>query len=151
MNGRYVRELDPADLQARLEALLGRQLRRDVVEISQEKMSTLAEFWPLSGFFFDGPADDPKAREKILGPERAREALAAAREALAALDGQWTTDAVERILAGVLETGGYKPREVYQPVRVALAGTTISPGIFETVALMGREETLARIDAVTAV
>jgi glutamyl-tRNA synthetase len=42
----------------------------------------------------------------------------------------------------VLETGGYKPREVYQPIRVALAGTTISPGIFETVALMGREETL---------
>ena len=40
-----------------------------------------------------------------------------------------------------------KPREVFQPVRVAIAGTTVSPGIFESVALLGREETLARIDA----
>src|SRR4029077_14778521 len=51
VNGRYRRELAPADLQARLEGLLGRPLRRDVVEISQEKISTLKEFWPLSGFF----------------------------------------------------------------------------------------------------
>ncbi len=43
-----------------------------------------------------------------------------------------------------------KPREVYQPLRVALTGTTISPGIFESVALLGREETLARIDAALA-
>ena len=40
-----------------------------------------------------------------------------------------------------------KPREVYQPLRVAIAGTTVSPGIFESVALLGREETLSRIDA----
>jgi glutamyl-tRNA synthetase len=39
-----------------------------------------------------------------------------------------------------------KPRDVYQPVRVAISGTTVSPGIFESVAALGREETLARID-----
>ncbi len=43
-----------------------------------------------------------------------------------------------------------KPKAVYQPVRVALAGTTVSPGIFETVAVLGRDETLKRIDATLA-
>jgi glutamyl-tRNA synthetase len=146
MNGRYVRELDPADLQARLERLLGRPLRRDVVEISQEKISTLGEFWPLAGFFFDGPADDPKARERVLGADGARDALAAARVALADLDA-WTPETVEVALKDVVETSGLKPKHVYQPVRVALAGQTVSPGIFETVAVMGRDETLRRLDA----
>jgi glutamyl-tRNA synthetase len=46
----------------------------------------------------------------------------------------------------VVARRGVKPREVYQPLRVAISGGTISPGIFESVALLGREETLARID-----
>jgi glutamyl-tRNA synthetase len=149
MNGRYVRDLDPADLQNRLEALLGRPLRRDVVEISQEKISTLSEFWRLSGFFFDGPADDPKAREKVLGAQGARPALEGARAALAGL-GTWDAEHLEEALKRVVEQLGVKPKDVYQPVRVALAGTTVSPGIFETVAVLGREETLRRIDAALA-
>ena len=43
-----------------------------------------------------------------------------------------------------------KPRDVFQPIRVAITGTTVSPGIFESVAALGREETLARIDAALA-
>ncbi len=57
---------------------------------------------------------------------------------------------MEAALSGVVERHGVKPREVYQPVRVAIAGTTVSPGIFESVALLGREETLRRIDAALA-
>ncbi len=53
---------------------------------------------------------------------------------------------MRKALEGVLERRGSKPREVYQPLRVAISGTTISPGIFESVALLGREETLRRID-----
>ena len=56
----------------------------------------------------------------------------------------------ERAVGGALEEivqrRGAKPREVYQPLRVAISGTTVSPGIFESVALLGREETLRRID-----
>ena len=48
----------------------------------------------------------------------------------------------------MLEATGAKPRQVYQPIRVALAGGTVSPGIFETLRLLGRDESLARIDAV---
>jgi glutamyl-tRNA synthetase len=147
MNGRYLRDMAVDELQARLEGLYGRPLSREVVAISQEKISTLSEFWPLSGFFFDGPSDDPKAREKVLGAEGARTALEAARAALDGL-GDWTPETVETALKGVVEQAGMKPKNVYQPVRVALAGGTVSPGIFETVAVLGRDETLRRMDAV---
>ena len=145
MNGRYLRELSVDDLTARLEALLGREGLRGAVAITQEKISTLDEFWTLCRFFFDGPVDDPKAREKILGAEEALENLRAAREALAALPGPWTVAGVEAALLGVVEATGAKPGKVYQPVRVAIAGTTVSPGIFESVALLGRDEVLSRL------
>src|SRR4051794_15344552 len=83
MNGRYLRELDVDDLTGRLEALTGRTGLRPAVEIAQDKISTLAEFWPLTHFFFDGPADDPAARERVLEAPGGRDALHAARAALA--------------------------------------------------------------------
>ena len=138
INGRYLRELGVDDLTARLEALTGREGLRDAVEISQEKISTLADFWPLSGFFFDGPADDPAAREKILGTPEALDRLTKARDALAAVEEPWTDEALETALQSVLEDTGAKPRQVYQPIRVALAGGTVSPGIFETLRLLGK-------------
>jgi glutamyl-tRNA synthetase len=147
MNGRYLRELDLDDLTNRLEALTGRSGLRDAAAISQEKMSTLDEFWPMSGFFFDGPVDDPKAREKFLGDPQAREGLTRAAERLRELPAPWDTEGVEAALRGVLEDSGLKAKQVFQPLRVAVAGTTVSPGIFETVALLGRDETLARVDA----
>ena len=148
INGRYLRELGVDDLTARLEALTGREGLRGAAEISQEKISTLADFWPLAGFFFDGPADDAKAREKILGSAEALGRLAKARDALTAVEEPWTDEALETALQRVLEDTGAKPRQVYQPIRVALAGGTVSPGIFETLRLLGKAESLSRIDAV---
>jgi glutamyl-tRNA synthetase len=46
----------------------------------------------------------------------------------------------------VVDETGAKPKDVFQPIRVAIAGTTVSPGIFESVAALGRDETLTRID-----
>ena len=146
MNGRYVRELDVDDLTSRLEALTGRSGLRGAVEISQDKISTLAEFWPLTHFFFDGPADDPAARERVLEAPGGREALTAARAALEDVPAPWTQEAVETALTGAADQIGVKRKQVFQPLRVALTGTTVSPGIFETVALLGRDETLARVD-----
>jgi glutamyl-tRNA synthetase len=145
MNGRYLRDLPLDELTARIEAFTGRSGLRDGVEISREKIQTLADFWPLAGFLYDGPVDDEKAREKTIGAEGGAEALRAARATLAALD-PFTQDVVEAALRGLVEAHGWKPKQVFQPVRVAIAGTTISPGIFESVALLGRDETLRRID-----
>ena len=106
INGRYLRELPLDDLTARLEALTGREGLRGAAEISQEKISTLSDFWPLAGFFFDGPADDPAAREKTLGSPEALERLEKARAALAEVPEPWSEEALETALQSVLERVG---------------------------------------------
>jgi glutamyl-tRNA synthetase len=144
MNGRYMRALSVDVLTARLERFTGRSGLRPAVEISQEKMQTLADFEPLAGFIFDGPADDPKAREKWLDGD-GRAALAAVRAALEPLP-EFTNDKVQEALEAVVAQRAAKPKQVFQPIRVALAGTAVSPGIFETLTVLGRDESLARIE-----
>jgi glutamyl-tRNA synthetase len=145
LNGRWVRELGTEELTKRLEEYTGRTGLRDAVAISEEKIQTLAEFWPLVGFLFDGPADDPAAFHKVIASNGGLETLKAARDALAGAE-PFTVENIESALREVVQSRGAKPGKVFQPVRVAIAGTTVSPGIFESVALLGREETLARID-----
>jgi glutamyl-tRNA synthetase len=144
MNGRYLRELPPAELAGRLGALLGRELPPAAVAISQEKIQTLTEFWPLAAFLVERRPFDPGAWEKVMG-DGAPERLRVAREALAGAE-PFDAESVEGTLRGVVERLGVKPKEVFQPVRVAISGSTISPGIFESVEALGKAETLARID-----
>jgi glutamyl-tRNA synthetase len=130
----------------------GRRFER-AVAISQEKIQTLADFWPLAGFLFEEPpAEDSesaaRARERWLDV-RGRETLTQTRAALAQCAG-FAEEDVQEALLGVQQRLGVKPREVYQPLRVALAGTPVSPGIFESVALLGQDETLRRIDRALA-
>ena len=146
MNGVHLRELGVEELTRRLERFTGRAGLGGAVAISAEKIQTLADFWPLAGFAFDGPADDPVVAAKVLGRDGAIELLRQARARLAAVE-PVELEPIEAALRGLVEQSGVKPGQVYQPLRVALAGTTVSPGIFETVALFGREEALARVDA----
>jgi glutamyl-tRNA synthetase len=145
LNGRHLRELSIDELTERLEVYTGRSGLRGAVTISAEKIQTLADFWPLVSFLFDGPVDDPAAFEKTVGKDGGAETLRAARAALAEAE-PFDAPAIETALRQVVEARGVKPGKVFQPVRVAIAGSTVSPGIFESVALLGREATLARID-----
>ena len=150
INGLYIRELPLDDLTARLEQFTGRSGLGQAVAISREKFQRLDEFEALCGFLFGEPVDDPKAFEKIFGKDGAQQALEAVGQALAEIDGEWSQEAVESALAPLpdrLEMGAGK---VYQPLRVAITGTTISPGIFESVAALGRELTLARVSSTLA-
>jgi glutamyl-tRNA synthetase len=148
LDGVHIRELDPTDLARRLEAFTGREGLERAARISQEKIHTLADFWPLAGPLLDAPVEDPSARRRWLDA-RGLEVLADVRGALEAAE-PFDEGGIGDALAHVVAARGVKPRDVYQPLRVAITGTTISPGIFESVALLGREETLARIDATLA-
>ena len=148
LNGLYIRALPVPELAQRLERFTGRDGLQEAARISQEKIQTLADFWPLAGALIDGPVQDPKARERWLdeqGRARLRQVRAALESAPAFDEG-----ALEAALGALIEREGIKPREVYQPLRVAISGATVSPGIFESVALLGREETLRRIDRALA-
>jgi glutamyl-tRNA synthetase len=157
LNGVYVRALPTEELVGLVGDYLdanGHAGSRDdprfarAVAISQEKIHTLADFWGLNGPLLAGPVNDAKARERWLG-EDGRAMLGRVREALAKAPG-FEQSVVAQTLEELVASAAVKPREVYQPLRVALTGTTVSPGIFECVALLGREETLRRIDAALA-
>jgi glutamyl-tRNA synthetase len=149
MNGRYMRELPTAELAERIEKLTGLTDTEPAVAIAQEKMQTLTDFMTLCGFLYEEPEGyDEKAWRKTM-KEGAAERLQAARDALADVD-PWTQEGVQQALDGVVEQTGAKPGQVFQPVRLAIAGKTVSPGIYESVHLLGQEKTLERIDRALA-
>jgi glutamyl-tRNA synthetase len=149
MNGRYIRELDVEDLARRLEAHTGHPELGPATAITQEKMQTLEDFEHLSGWLFKEVYDyDEKAWRKTM-KEGSIERLEQARAALAVVD-PWTQDNVQTALDGVVERIDAKPGQVFQPIRVALTGTTVSPGIYESVTLLGKEGTISRIDRALA-
>ena len=87
---------------------------------------------------------DPQSAAKNLKPG-SREVVDAAIAALGSLE-KWTAPAIEAALAGALVDGlGIKPRKAYGPVRVAVTGSHISPPLFESIELLGREATLSRL------
>ena len=151
INGRYMREMPIEEYTAAIAGHLGREVddRLDAAsEIVQEKAQTLAEVWPLIRFLFEPPVEDEKAWRKTMKGD-APGLLSTAREALAACEG-FDAAAVEEALSPLPERLGVGAGKLYQPIRVAITGTTVSPGIFESVAALGRKETLARIDAAIA-
>jgi glutamyl-tRNA synthetase len=161
LDGIYIRGLSVAELTDRLlehlqltdppaaaAAGANRELLEGAAQISQEKIQTLADFWPLAGFFFDGVREDSAARERWLSHDGI-ELLREARVGLAQ-SASFDASAVAAVLESLVERREVKPREVYQPLRVAISGGTVSPGIFESVALLGREESLRRIDSALA-
>jgi glutamyl-tRNA synthetase len=143
MNGRYMRELDLEDLHRRLQEFYGRNdIPIEIVEISREKMQTLADFWDLAGPLIEAPSEYvEKAWRQWGGSPHLR----AVRDDLANVS-EWKLETIEAVLRARVDELGVKPKEVFQPIRVALTGTTVSPGIFESVAALGRDETLARLD-----
>ena len=142
MNGRYMRELPLDDLHARLTAFYERDIPREIVEISREKMQTLADFWPLAGTLVEAPREyDEKAwRQWGESPYLRR-----VRDTLAGL-ATWDTSGIEAALRRLVDEEGVKPKEIFQPIRVALTGTTVSPGIFESLSALGRDESLSRLE-----
>jgi glutamyl-tRNA synthetase len=145
MNGVYLRAMPPAEFAEALVTYLqeqGYDWNPDVVRASaplvQEKLTKLGEFPDYAGFLFRdvAPADlDGDA-----------EVVAAARDALADLE-PFTAESIETALRGVLERLGLKPRQGFQAIRVAVTGSKVSPGLFESIELLGRETTLRRLSA----
>jgi glutamyl-tRNA synthetase len=111
-------------------------------------MNKLTEAVDMLGFLFvDEVQYDADDVAKVLDDE-GRTVAAAARDALTATE-DWTTEGIEAALrAKLVEELGIKPRNAFGPVRVAITGRRVSPPLFESLELLGRETSLARLDAV---
>jgi glutamyl-tRNA synthetase len=147
LNGRFMREMD---LDAYTEAVarhVGREpdeRLRAACEIAQEKAQTLNEVWPLIGFLFEEPETDEKAWRKVM-KDGALPLLSEALEALRQTD-SFEPDELEAALGRILAEHDVKPGKLYQPIRVAITGTSVSPGIFESLAVLGKNRSVERIE-----
>jgi glutamyl-tRNA synthetase len=144
LNGMYLRALPAEEYASRLVAYLreqgyewDEQLIRKAAPLVQEKIATLGEFPSFAGFLFARVEPDP---EKLGdGPM-----LPAAVEQLAEVE-PFEAARIEAALRELAERLGLKPREAFQPIRLALTGSSISPGLFESLELLGKDESLVRL------
>jgi glutamyl-tRNA synthetase len=124
-----------------------RELLASAAPLVHERMTTLADSVDMLGFLFVDDAAferDPADAAKLLD-ESGLAVVKAAEDALAGLDA-WTTPAIEGALrAALVEDLGLKPRNAFGPVRVAVTGRRVSPPLFESMELLGRDRSLARL------
>ncbi|HST69970.1 MAG TPA: glutamate--tRNA ligase [Solirubrobacterales bacterium] len=148
LNGRFMREMPLDAYTAGVARHLSREADerlRAACEIAQEKAQTLEEVWPLIRFLFEPPVTDGKAWGKVM-KEGTGPVLEAIAEALEPVE-PFEPEPIEAALAPLLDRFDLKPGKLYQPIRVAITGTSISPGIFESLAALGKERSLERIRA----
>jgi glutamyl-tRNA synthetase len=143
LNGVYLRALPPEEYADRLVGYLREQgyewdeeLVRRVAPLVQEKIATLGEFPAFAGFFFTRVEPAGEAVDGVVLP--------AATETLASVE-PFEAAAIESALRGLAERLGLKPREAFQPIRLAVTGSKVSPGLFESLEVLGKEESLARL------
>ena len=156
MNGVYIRSMsDEAFGEAVLpliEQSLGRSLGpaehtklSAVVPLVKERTKVLPEVPGQVRFLFE-PLDgyDDASWEKVMTTPEAPLALDGATAALGALE-DWSTDAIDEALRGMLAEHELSGRKGFQPIRVAVSGSTVSPPLFESLEILGRDESLGRI------
>ncbi|WP_299556357.1 glutamate--tRNA ligase [uncultured Mycolicibacterium sp.] len=156
INAEHIRLLDEQEFTRRLAAYfadhgydttLDEAGFAEAAKLVQTRIVVLRDAWDLLRFFNDAEfALDEKSAAKELKPE----AVPVLDAALAALEavGAWTAAAIEEALkAALLDRLGLKPRKAFGPVRVAVTGASISPPLFESLELLGRDRSLARLRA----
>lgn len=151
INGDHIRMLSESELAERLVPFYtAAGLAVDVaglapvVPLIQTRMATLSEAVPMTRFLF---TDDIRVPDELAIDDAGRDAVRAAAEALGAL-AEWTTESIEQALRSALIDGlGLKPRFAFGPVRVAVSGSRISPPLFESLEILGREKSLERLAA----
>jgi glutamyl-tRNA synthetase len=147
MNGVYLRGLSPEEYAHRLLLWLGEngydwdaELVARTCPLVQEKIAKLSEFPDFAGFLFHDVEPDPAELDGGAAM------LVGAEEAIVTLE-PFDAAAIETALRAAADRLGLKPRQAFQPVRVAVTGSKISPGLFESIELLGRETTLSRLQA----
>jgi glutamyl-tRNA synthetase len=147
LNGVYLRALTSDEAADRLVAYLRErgldwdaEIVRESVPLVQEKITKLGDYPGFAGFFFEEVEADPALLDG------AAPVLAAAEEDLGALE-LFEATRIEQALRKLAERLELKPRDAFQPIRVAVTGSKVSPGLFESLELLGRETSLERLRA----
>jgi glutamyl-tRNA synthetase len=156
INGKYIRALSDDELYDRLLPYLPTGLDRDrvrkIIPVLKDRLTRLGEFVELTGFFF-GPVPDYDATllvPKKGTPETALNALTQVRTLMATLPEPWTHEEWETRMRDLAANLEMKAGDLFMVLRVAVTGSTVSPPLYESMEILGKDEVLVRIDAAIA-
>jgi glutamyl-tRNA synthetase len=161
INGKYIRDMSDEVFAAwtlpLVEDLVGRELTNAeqdkfvaLVPLVKERAKLLPEVAEQAKFLFvDIDEYDEKSWQKVMAVEEGPVALDGAIAALESLD-RWTTESIDVALRSMLETTGLSARKGFQPVRVAISGSMVSPPLFESLEILGKSDTLNRLRSARA-
>ncbi len=154
LNGVYIRSLSVNELSSKLKIQSSKFEKTDedylqkIIPLVQERMKTLKEFEELTTFFFKEPKVDPKLLvQKGRTAEETVTALQLVRDRLSNVTGEdWNSEQLEKICrAFVKENPSWNTKDLFMTLRIALTGRKVSPPLFETMEVLGREKTLSRL------
>ena len=154
LNGQYIKQMDLDRLAQEIGPFLkqkgcldenydGHRLK-DIIKLYKNRMATFVEFLERTQYLFgeNYPVDE-EARKKYFGQDRDKEFSSIA-EKLDALK-EYQKDEIEKTFRATVSDMGLTPSDLVHPIRVALTGTDVGPGLFETMELLGKEKTVARL------
>jgi glutamyl-tRNA synthetase len=157
LNGHYIRAMGAARLadelvpfcvaaRLRVETADGRRKLEAVAPLLLERLKRLDEAPAMVRFLFEDVTPDERARRALAGNE---DYLAVAAEVLAGLE-KWSAAGIEEALRALADARGLRPKQAFQPLRAAVTGTLVSPPLFESLEILGRAETLRRVERAAA-
>ncbi len=140
VNGEYIRNMDAASLRSALYAFDSRIPHDDaltdrILPLVAERMKTLAEFWTLASFFYEKPAETEKPCDRNICAELITSLSHA----------EWTHGAMEQSVRTLADARGWKAKDVFMQLRLAITGKTVGPPLLESMEVLGKEESLGRL------
>jgi glutamyl-tRNA synthetase len=115
----------------------------------QEKLGAFGEFDALAGSLLVDREPDPVAWDKLKADENAPKVLDATITMLGAISA-FSPEAIEGSLRSICDLLDLKPKHAFTPIRIAITGSTVAPGLYESIAFLGRDESLARLQRARA-
>lgn len=148
MNGEYIRQMLDKELTKRLQEFLVDHPAKDkiasLVPLVKERIKKLSDFVPLTDFFFEKPEYDLSVYEKI-NIKNQKEVLSEIAEKMESMEKSWKAEIFEKTFRDLADKLGVKAGDVFQLIRVAISGQTVTPPLFESIQILGRNEVIKRV------
>lgn len=164
MNGEYIRRMSDSDLEKRLQEYLvdlsgGALAKSDhpeeqklapVVPLVKERIKKLSDFIPLTNFLWEKPEYEREVFNKVLGSKKdeLKNILENILKEIESLPKPWESADFEKTFKSLADNLGLSTSQMFQIIRIAISGQTVTPPLFESIKILGEEETIARIKGV---
>jgi glutamyl-tRNA synthetase len=150
MNGEYIRSMSDDELTKRLQEFLidhpAKERISEVVPLVKERMKKLSDFVPLTDFLWEAPEYEKQVFEKVVKDKaKIRPFIEETLKALEGMEKPWKADTFEKTFRDLASELGLSVSEMFQLIRVAISGQTVTPPLFESIEILGEEETIGRV------